>query len=175
MILKRVLLATAILALFGVSGVFAQDAPGATGSLATDNRVLGIEAGFLAGFRLADSELVVGQSFSLNLTVARNVQVGFTTNNLSGAGNADTYGLLKIAYFLTPQLGFNIAVGTAALGIPAATAPAIGAGVFFNAFTNKAEDAFSTALKFKLDYLADTNQGIDSGTIGFGLSAVFGL
>ena len=168
---KRLLLATAIVALFGVSGLWAQ-----AGEVATDNRVLGIEAGFLAGYRLADSELVVGQSFSLNLTVARNVQVGFASHNLRGAAAADTYGLLKIAYFLTPQLGFNIAVGTANLGPPpATTAPAIGAGVFFNAFTNKSEEAFSTALKFKLDYLADTNQGIDSGTIAFGLSAVFGL
>lgn len=167
---KRVLLATAIVALFGVSGLWAQ-----AGEAATDNRVLGIEAGFLAGYRLADSELVVGQSFSLNLTVARNVQVGFASHNLRGAAATDTYGLLKIAYFLTPQLGFNIAVGTATLGLPIATAPAIGAGVFFNAFTNKSEEAFSTALKFKLDYLADTNQGIDSGTIAFGLSAVFGL
>mgnify|MGYP006305148485 CR=1 FL=1 len=172
MTVKRVLLATAIIMLFGVSGLWAQEQ-----EVATDNRVLGIEAGFLAGYRLADSELVVGQSFSLNLTVAQNVQVGFTTNNLQGAAAADMYALLKIAYFLTPQLGFNIAVGTANLGVPAppVTAPAIGAGVFFNAFTNKSTDAFSTALKFKLDYLADTNQGIDSGTIAFGLSAVFGL
>ena len=173
MTVKRVLPAIAIVALFGVSGLWAQAAEAA--GAATDNRVLGIEAGFLAGYRLADSELVVGQSFSLNLTVAKNVQVGFTSNNLQGAAAADTYGLLKIAYFLTPQLGFNIAVGTATLGLPAATAPATGAGVFFNAFTNKSEDAFSTALKFKLDYLADTNQGIASGTIAFGLSAVFGL
>ena len=119
--------------------------------------------------------MVVGQSFSLNLTVANNVQVGFATNNLSGAGATDTYGLLKIAYFLTPQLGFNIAVGSAFLGIPATNAPAIGAGVFFNAFTNPSQNAFSTALKVKLDYLADMNQGIDTGTIAFGLSAVFGL
>ncbi len=170
MTVKRALLATALVALLGVGGLWAQ-----AGDVATDNRVLGIEAGFLAGYRLADNELVVGQSFSLNLTVARNVQVGFTTNKLRGAAAADTYGLLKIAYFLTPQLGFDIAVGTGALGLPPATAPAIGAGVFFNAFTNKSEDAFSTALKFKLNYLADTNQGIDSGTIVFGLSAVFGL
>ena len=176
MSVKRVLLAIAITVVFGVCSLWAQTpSAAADAESATDNRVLGIEAGFLAGYRLADSELVVGQSFSLNLTVARNVQVGFTTNNLSGAAAADTYGLLKIAYFLTPQLGFNVAVGTASLGIPAATAPAIGAGVFFNAFTTKSTDAFSTALKFKLDYLADMNQGIAKGTIGFGLSAVFGL
>jgi hypothetical protein len=170
MSLKRVTVLVGLLLIIGAVGVWAQ-----ADEVATDNRVLGIEAGFIAGYRLADSELVVGQSFALNLTVANNVQVGFNSAQLQGAAVLDTYGLLKIAYFVSPQLGFNIAVGTATVTAAATTTPAVGAGVFFNAFENKAEDAFSTALKFKLDYLADMSQGIDQGTIAFGLSGVFGL
>lgn len=168
---KRIVLFTALVFVVGIAGVWAQ-----ADEVATDNQVLGIEAGFLAGYRLVQPELAVGQGFALNLTVANNVQVGFSTARLAGSGGRDDYGLLKIAYFVSPQLGFNIAVGTVDIGAPGGTvSSAVGAGVFFNAFSNKSDTAFSTALKFKLDYLADLNQGIDQGTIAFGLAGVFGL
>ena len=146
--------------------------------MGTDNQVLGIEAGLIAGYRLFDGQLVAGQSFSLNLSVARNVQVGFSSGTLTGgAPLTDAYALLKIGYFMTPWLGFNISVGSAVLDVGGAATitPAIGAGVFFNAFSNKSLESFSTALKIKLDYLADTTNGLDNGTITFGLAGVFGL
>lgn len=146
----------------------------AESELTTENRILGIEAGLLAGYRLFDNEVVAGQGFALNLNVAQNVQVGFTGATLTGAAVTDIYGMLRIGYFITPSLGFNISVGSGTFGGGAAT-PSIGAGVFFDAFTSRSTDSFSTALKIKLDYLTDTTRGMTSGTIAFGLAGVFGL
>ena len=142
-----------------------------------ENDVLGIQAGFAGGYRLDDSEMVAGQSFALNLSVATNVQAQFATMRLSGNGVTDNHAVLRIAYYFSPLLGFNIAVGSAVLDVDnAATATqSMGAGVFFNAFRSSEEDMLSSALKVSLDYLATTEQGFDGGTIALGLSAVFGL
>ena len=172
---KIALIAALCVAFVAIQG-FAQ--AGESDEMGTDNQVLGIEAGLIAGYRLFDGQLVAGQSFSLNLSVARNVQVGFSSGTLTGgAPLTDAYALLKIGYFMTPWLGFNISVGSVVLDVGGAgtIAPGIGAGVFFNAFSNKSLETFSTALKIKLDYLADTTRGINNGTITFGLAGVFGL
>ena len=172
---RRVVLIGIVAILMVAGTAFGQDA-GASASQ-TDNQILGIEVGLSAGYRLLDGALVVGQNFSLNLSVAQNVQVGFSSGTVTGATPAvtDTYALLKVAYFMTPLLGFNIAVGSSVPGNLGVTTPAIGAGVFFNVFSNRSGDGFSTALKIKLDYLADTTNGVDLGTITFGLTGVFGL
>lgn len=141
----------------------------------TDNQILGIELGFAGGYRLNDTAIVGGQSFGLNFTVANNVQAGFATALLSGgAPVTDTYGLFRLSYFLNESVGMNILVGGASPG-GGALAAAGGAGVFLNAFQNRSEDSFSTALKVKLEYLFNITDGIDGGSVVLGVASVFGL
>jgi hypothetical protein len=140
------------------------------GAQQTDSQILGIELGFAGGYRLADNELVGGQTFGLNLTVAPSFQAGLHTASVSGAGVTNNYGLFGLSYFLTQSLGMNVLVGATTAGDVAG-----GVGMFFNLFKSQNEGSFSSALKIKLQYLFNVADGIAGGSILLGVSSAFGL
>ncbi len=137
----------------------------------TDNQVLGIEVGMVAGYRLSDNAIVSGQNFSLNITVSEKVQVGFNSLSIAGATPVVTndYAFLKISYFMSPKLGLNILAGTDG------TNPATGAGIFYNILEDKDAEGISTAFKLRIDYVFDSVAGPAAGSVALGLSASFGL
>ena len=137
----------------------------------TDNQVLGIGVGMVAGYRLSDNAIVSGQDFSLNLTVSEKVQVGFTALTIAGATPVVTnnYAFMNISYFMNPKLGLSILAGTDG------TTPSAGAGMFYNLLEDKHTDAISTAFKMNINYIFDTANGPAGGTVSFGLIGSFGL
>ncbi|MFP4115387.1 MAG: hypothetical protein ACOCU9_02405 [Spirochaetota bacterium] len=159
--MKRVVAAVVVLLVLGVAMVGAQEQ--------TDSQIFGVELGFAGGYRLADDELVGGQTFALNLSVAPNVQAGLQTVSATGGGSTDAYGMFALSYFFSPGLGMDVLVGSAGGSV------AGGAGVFFNLFESGNEGTFSSVLKLKAQYLFNVAAGVADGSVLIGLSSGFGL
>ncbi len=135
-----------------------------------DQQIVGIETGVVFAYNMdpANEGLGVGQSMTINLTVAPSVQAGFTYVDGDGA-NMPNQTLLRIHYFVARQIGLSVAAG-----ISGGNAAA-GIGIFANAFGQTFQNTLFTAFGIRIDYTLDTTLGLDAGLLTFGLAAKVGM
>ena len=83
------------------------------------------------------------------------------------------YAGMKFDYFFTDRLAFSLLTGNAAVG----TTPAFGGAVGgqYLIVRSQPENGFSSALKVKVDYFMNDEDGPDAGTIAIGLAGSIGL
>ncbi|TVQ37511.1 MAG: hypothetical protein EA384_11630 [Spirochaetaceae bacterium] len=137
-------------------------------------RLFGVELGSLVGYNLEDEEAVVGRSFGLSLAVLDNMQVGFGAVVFDAAAPVPQrrFAGMKFDYFFTDQLAFSLLAGNAAGG-GAAYGGAIGGQYLI--VRNQPQDGFSSALKLKVDYFINDEDGPAGGTLAIGLAGSIGL
>ncbi len=163
--MKRTVLLTVALLLLVSGALFAQN---------TDNRVFGMELGFLAGYDLGPtSESFAGRTFAFHVPVSDSMQFGVKavrgTVQTVGVMN---YVLMSAQYFLSPQLGVEVMAGQENnLNNDVAG----GANVFFSILKSQSEEGLSSSLKAQAGYLFDVTEGLAEGTLNFGLVGSFGL
>ncbi len=132
----------------------------------TENQIFGVHFGFVGGYDLNTDGAVAGQDFGLNFTLNESMQIGFrSVSDLLTTGDA---ALLNFGYFLSPQLGLDLMVGSDGTSIVG------GADAFFYIFKSEGDDVFSSSLKMKAGYIFDEASGIDSGVINAGLIGTVG-
>lgn len=138
-------------------------------------RVFGVELGSLAGYNLEEEEPVVGRNFGLSLAVMDNAQVGFgaVVFDAQALTNPRMFAGMKFDYFFTDRLAFSLLTGNAANGANATFGGAVGGQ--FLIVRSQPENGFSSALKVKVDYFMNDDDGPDGGTIGIGLAGSIGL
>ncbi|MFW6344694.1 MAG: hypothetical protein ACOC2B_08115, partial [Sediminispirochaetaceae bacterium] len=108
---------------------------------------------------------VAGQDFGLNFTLNESMQIGFRSVTDLLAADAS---LLNFGYFLSPQLGLDLMVGSDGTNIVG------GADAFFYIFKSEGDDVFSSSLKMKAGYIFAENLGIENGVINAGLIGTVG-
>ena len=161
--MKRTVLLTVALLLLVSGALFAQN---------TDNRVFGMELGFLAGYDLGASDSFAGRTFAFYVPVSDSMQFGMKAvdGTVQPAGNIN-YILMSAQYYLSPQLGVEMLVGRETnVGDVGG-----GANVFFSILKSQPEDGFSSSLKAQAGYLFEATNGVAQGTLNFGLVGSFGL
>ena len=160
--MKRVVASIAVLLLLGAAVAGAQEQAG--------NQVFEIELGFVGGYRLAQPELVGGQSFGLNLAVASNFMAGLQAVSVTGPGGTDRYGMFGLSYLIGQSLGLSVLAGGTGAGSVAG-----GVMMFFDLFQSQDANTFTSALRLKAGYLFNVAAGIAGGSIVLGVSSAFGL
>jgi hypothetical protein len=149
--------------------LFAADA-GSVPAFNTDGRYISFDLGMVAGINIAANAARVGRTFGMNFTLSDSMSAGI----MSTTAGANSYTLMKLAYFLTPALGLSVYVGANAAGAaPPATGG--GAGVFYNVAKSQPGSGLSTALKLRLEYLFDTSAGLTNGDIVLSVGSSIGL
>jgi hypothetical protein len=134
----------------------------------TDNRIFGVQVGFLGGYDLSTDDTVVGRDFGLFFTLSEAMQVGF--RSISGVIAPATDAMFfDLSYFLTPKISVDMMIGNAgALG----TAGGIDAG--YAILKSETSDVFSSTLKLKAGYIFEETNGIGEGVIIAGLVGSIG-
>jgi len=161
--MKRTVLLTVALLLLVSGALFAQN---------TDNRVFGMELGFLAGYDLGQDDTFAGRTFSFLLPVGNSMQFGLkTVNGTVQAAVPINYILMSAQYYLSSKLGVEMLAGQETN----VTDVGGGANVFFNILKSKPEDSLSSSLKVQGGYLFEAGTGVTNGTVNFGLVGSFGL
>lgn len=134
------------------------------------NKVMGIENGIIYGYNLGTNNLGSGNFVALNLSVSKKVQTSFIYIN-GDAINLNNFNLLGVSYLFSNKLGLNISVGQdTTAGLPVA-----GTGIYYSIFEKVFDNTINTDFQFKLDYLYDFTNGIESGTLTFSLSGSIGI
>src|SRR5512137_782396 len=100
---KKFIVVMLALALVASAGLSAQAAAGNT-----DAKLFCIDIGMATGYSLSASTPLVGKNFGFNLTVADNFSIGVANISATWA-----YRVLRLAYYLTPAIGFDLYVGSA--------------------------------------------------------------
>ncbi len=164
-----IVFAIAVIALALPAAAFAQALEGTD----TEFRLFGIELGMLGGYNLEEEEAVMGRSVAISLATLENMQIGFTAVTFDGdlaPLPTQQYVGMRFDYFFTEQLALSMMVGNAA---GANVGGSIGAHYLI--VRSQPENMFSSALKLKVDYFMNDDQGPGAGTIGIGLAGSFGL
>jgi hypothetical protein len=161
---RKLVVALLALALVAAAGLSAQAA-----SANADAKIFCIDIGMATGYNLNASGTDVGRTFGFNLTVSDNFVVGVANTTVVPDGAAAlSYNFLRLGYYLTPVLGFNLYVGNRGANL------ATGAGAFYNLFKTKSETAFANALKIRLEYLFDGGAGVGKGDIVLAVATSLG-
>ena len=137
-------------------------------------RVFAVELGSLAGYNLQDEEAVIGRNFGLSLAVMENIQVGLGAVMFSADGIPQRmFAGMKFDYFFTDRLAFSLLTGNASVG----GTPGFGGGLGgqYLIVRSQPENGFSSALKVKVDYFMNDEDGPDAGTVAIGLAGSIGL
>jgi len=132
----------------------------------TDNRIFGVQVGFLGAYNLAAEDTLVGRDFGVFFTVSDSLQVGFRSITNVIAPQAV---FLDLGYLLTPQISFDLMIGTTG---PANAAAGIDIG--YAIVKSSSDDVFSSTLKLKAGYLFEQTNGIAEGAIIAGLVGSIG-
>jgi|WetSurMetagenome_2_1015567.scaffolds.fasta_scaffold981572_1 hypothetical protein len=131
-----------------------------------DVPVISIENGFSIGYDISASDVGSAFEFTLGVGVTDKIQAQVTF--LKGDGAIyDDYRLLGLSYLVMPKLGVTTLFGQNT------TATVAGVGLYSNIF-ERSVGGLTTALKLKLDYLANVADYSD-GLFRFGLVAVVGM
>jgi hypothetical protein len=155
-----VLLALALVASAGLSAQAAGN---------VDARIFCIDVGMATGLGIKAAAPLAGRTFGINLTVADNIAIGVASTRVDESATVNrTYKLLRLGYYLSPALGFNVYVGGQG------TALATGAGAFYNIMKSKTDSSFANSLKVKLEYLFDGANGVAGGDIIVALATSIG-
>lgn len=137
-----------------------------------DHRILGIESGVVLGYDVTTGNIGNATSLTLNLSLTDNLTSGFEF--LSGSGTMPaTASLLSLSYGVADRFGMSILVGRdTGAGVLLA-----GVGMYVNIFERRIQDAISTILKAKIDYIFPPTaaNGVTSGDLTMGLSVSVGL
>jgi hypothetical protein len=160
--MKRVMASVVVLLLLGAAIAGAQEQSG--------TQIVEIELGFVGGYRLAQPELVGGQSFGLNLAVGPNFMAGVQAVSVTGPGGTDAYGMFGLSYLFGQSLGLSVLAGGTGGGSVSG-----GLMMFFNLFQNQDSNTFTSALKLKAGYLFNVAAGIADGSIVLGVASAFGM
>jgi hypothetical protein len=97
------------------------------------------------------------------VAVIDNLEVGIDTlSTIATSGTYDpTFVGLRIGYRFTPTLGAAIGIGKAAVlggtGDGGPGSAGISLGAFYDIFANRSSNGIATALKIRVDYVAETN------------------
>lgn len=158
--MRKTVVVLLILAVIAPAMVMAQEAGNA------DNRIFGIQTGFVGGYDLNTNTSVAGRDFGVFFTLNPSMQAGVRV--MESVLSTGTAVMFDFGYFLTPQIGLDVMVGHDGASI---------AGAFDAAFTiirSGSEAPFSSNLKIKAGYIFDQASGIEKGVINAGLVGTIG-
>lgn len=152
-----------VVSLFCTGIMFAQEA--ASGPK-TDNKIFGVQTGFVAGQNLTTEDTVSGRDFALFFTLSDSMQIGFRsiTDLL-----ADDASLFNLSYFFTEKISLDLMVGSTVTGGNTAA----GLDVSFAIVKSVSPDTFSTTLKLEAGYLFDETD-VAGGAVFGGLVGTIG-
>ncbi len=166
---KLTLVVALALSLCAAAGLSAQttaapqaQAP-APAQVLTEGRFISFDIGMAGGMPFNGGAVEVGRYLSVSFNVAGSLSAGFA-QIVSGAAQYMTF---RVSYFFMPALGASIYLGSD--GNPAA-----GVGIFYDIMKSRSETDLATALKVRLDVLADTT-GFTNGRLILGVVTSIGL
>lgn len=158
-----------LVALILLTAVFSASAQGAAAApAATDLKFLTLELGLPLGYRLSDGALVAGRAFGLNVAVADNFFVGFSTTQIGTTAPLTNYNALRLSYTIMPLLGTSVFVGQAGANTAA------GLGLFTTLLQSKSTSGLGAALRLRIDYFFDTT-AMAGGSVLFTTAILFGV
>jgi hypothetical protein len=161
--MKKVISVLALSFVVTGTAVFAQNASGLDFS-STVPQFFSFDLGAGVGFALDDtyeSQLKGITVVGFKVAVIDNMEVGvdvLSTIGEAGTSNLPAFVGLRISYRFTPVLGTAIGIGQAVIRKSAApaTSPGVVLGVFYDLFANRSANGMATALKVRVDYVAET-------------------
>jgi hypothetical protein len=123
-----------------------------------------------------DSQLKGVTVVGFKVAVIDNLEVGVDVLSSFGTSAPPAFVGLRLSYRFTPALGVAIGLGQAAVQFATSSAstaePGISLGVFYDLFASRSANGIATALKVRVDYVAETAD-VAKGAILF--SPVFTL
>ena len=174
---KKVLMVLVLAAFIAVGGVFAQDQSGLDFS-STAPQFFSFDLGAGVGFSLdsSHSSPVKGVTVAgFKVAVIDNLEVGIETLSAFSLTLPPAFVGLRVSYRFTPVLGAAIGLGAAAVQSTTTTAaPGISLGVFYDLFASRSKTGIATALKVRLDYVAETDN-VAKGVLLFSPVFTIGL
>lgn len=164
-----VLLVSAVVAAGAVAQQASQDPFGGDGTN-TEHRVFGLRLGLVGGFDIGDEEALSGRVFAFTVPVNQSLQIGITAVDLTinTTGAAD-FVMFSAEYFLSRRLGLELMSGTGPTEVGG------GVNIFYSLLSSLEEDFLSSALRVQAGYIFDSSDGVENGSVTFGLSASLGL
>jgi len=135
-----------------------------------DHKVLGIETGVLYSYDVGTGTIGNGTSVALNLTLSDSLTAGFVFLKGDGTGIPANSSLLSLSYGLADRFGMSVMLGQNATAATVLT----GLGMYFNIFERKLQDAVSTVLKAKIDYIFAPG-ALNTGDLTIGLCVSVGI
>lgn len=174
---KKVLMVLVLAALIAVGGVFAQDESGLDFS-STAPQFFSFDLGAGIGFALDSSYSTPAKGVTavgFKVAVIDSLEVGVETLSAFSTTLPPAFVGLRISYRFTPVLGAAIGLGAAAVQSTSSTsAPGISLGVFYDLFASRSKTGIATALKVRVDYVAETDN-VAKGVLLFSPVFTIGL
>lgn len=159
-----VVLALSLCAVTGLSAqTTAQQPAAALPQVLTEGRFITFDLGMTAGLPFNGGAVEVGRYLSVSFNVTGNLSAGLA-NIVSGAAQ---YTAFRLSYFFIPNLGASLYLGSNGN-------PAGGVGIFYDVMKSRSDTDLATALKVRLDFLADTT-GFANGRLILGVVTSIGL
>lgn len=141
--------------------------PASAATADVDTHMLSIGIGNFYGYNLNTSDLGTAQELSIGFGLADNLEAGFHFITGDGAGgNFPSYDLFSLSYAVTPKMGMNIYGGSR---LTAPVGAAAGLGYYFNLFRKDYQDAMTTLLKLRVEYLISDGIAPEEGLLNIGL------
>jgi hypothetical protein len=158
--MKKTMIFLLLIALLLPAALSAQEAGN------TDNRIFGIQTGFVGGYDLLNGISVAGRDFGIFFTLNGSMQAGLRV--MESVLSTGTAVMFDFGYFFTPQIGIDVMVGSDTASIVGAMDAA------FTIFRSGDDSPFSSNLKIKAGYIFDQGSGIENGVINAGLVGTIG-
>jgi hypothetical protein len=159
-IMKKMVSILALSLVLTGTAVFAQNTSGLDFS-STAPQFFSFDLGAGVGFALddtLDSQLIGVTVVGFKVAVIDSLEVGVDVMSSGVASAPSAFTGLRIAYRFTPVLGAAIGIGQAAVQkTTASAAPGISLGVFYDLFASRSANGIATALKVRVDYVAETS------------------
>ena len=141
--------------------------PGSADAADADTRMLSIGIGNFYGYNLNTDDLGTAQELSIGFGLADNLDACFHFITGDGVGgNFPSYNLFSLSYAVTPRMGMNIYGGSR---VSAPIGAATGLGYYFNLFRKDFQDAMTTLLKLRVEYLISEGIAPEEGLLNIGL------
>lgn len=142
-----------------------------TGGISTaeaDTRILSMGMGSLFGYNLSTDNLGTAQELTIGFGLAEDLEAGF--HFITGDGtNFPTYNLFSLSYTILQRMGLTVFGGRRTA--PAPVGAAMGMGYYFNIFHRDFQEALSTILKLRVEYLVSQTIPVEKGLLSIGLQA----
>ncbi len=167
--MKRTILLVTVLvmSLCAVAGLSAQTTAQPSSAeqqqVLTEGRFITFDVGMTGGLPFNGGAVEVGRYLGVSFNVTPGVSAGMA-NIVSGATQFTTF---RLSYFFLPSLGASLYLGSDGN-------PAGGLGIFYDVLRTRSDTSLTTALKVRLDFLADTT-GFANGRLILGVVTSIGL